>query len=110
MVFYIHQARILEYTKYEMNLKAVEAFENLGEDEELGPAEWHIVTKYISCLATTEPPSHPHVTQSSVVEVHGNQLQDTRLRLLNGKIFAWEIIELLKFVVHAELVTSLYLV
>ncbi|KAJ0095731.1 hypothetical protein Patl1_15672 [Pistacia atlantica] len=32
--------RILDYTKYEMLNKAVEAFGDLGEDEELGPTDW----------------------------------------------------------------------
>ena len=92
---YIHQSRILEYTKYEMNLKALEAFEDLGEDEELGPAEWEVVKKYVSCLTTTGPPSHPHATENSVMEIHGNQLQDIRLRLLNGRLFTYGLVTLL---------------
>lgn len=81
----ILKLRILEYTKHEMNLKALEAFEELGEDEELGPAEWQTVTKYISCLTTSNQPRHPHDIESPFTGNHENKLQDTRLRLLNGK-------------------------
>lgn len=88
------KSRILEYTKYEMNIKALEAFEELEEDEELGPAEWQTVTKYISCLTTAERPIHPHEMENHVTEIQKNQLQDTRLRLLNGVQAAyWTMLE-----------------
>lgn len=79
------KTRILEYAKHEMNNKALESFGDLGEDEELGPVEWQTVTRYISCLkATDERPAHPHETHDSGIEDQRIQLQDTRLRLLNG--------------------------
>lgn len=79
------KARILEYTKYEMNMKALEAFGELGDDEELGPAEWQTITKYITCLNTPdEQPTHPHEICDHASESQKNHLQDTRLRLLHG--------------------------
>ncbi|KAF3566693.1 hypothetical protein DY000_02013836 [Brassica cretica] len=53
--------RILDYTKYEMLNKALQAFEDLGDDEELGPADWPTVEKYISSLKDSEGEQvHPH--------------------------------------------------
>ncbi|KAG6396813.1 hypothetical protein SASPL_142970 [Salvia splendens] len=42
--------RILNYTKYEMLKKALEAFGDLRDDEELGPADWTTVRRYIKSL------------------------------------------------------------
>ncbi|CAN4113887.1 unnamed protein product [Withania somnifera] len=42
--------RILNYTKYEMLNRALEAFGDLGDDEELGPADWPTVKRYITSL------------------------------------------------------------
>ncbi|KAF3611467.1 hypothetical protein DY000_02045320 [Brassica cretica] len=42
--------RILEYTKFEMMNTAFKAFENLGDDEELGSADWHTVIAHIPSL------------------------------------------------------------
>ncbi|GKU97567.1 hypothetical protein SLEP1_g10703 [Rubroshorea leprosula] len=46
--------RIVDYTKYEMLDKALEAFEKLVDDEELGPADWPTVKKYIASLNNLE--------------------------------------------------------
>ena len=41
--------------------KALEAFGDLRYDEELGPADWPTVKRYITCLSNIEEePSHPH--------------------------------------------------
>lgn len=77
--------RIVDYTRYEMNNKALEAFRELGEDEELGPADWPSVVNYITCLATQEGHrTHPHDISINENEQHRTHMQDTRLRLLNG--------------------------
>ncbi|KAI5075495.1 hypothetical protein GOP47_0009571 [Adiantum capillus-veneris] len=86
--------RVVEYTKHEMHLKALEAFEELGEDEELGPAEWQTVTNYLSCLTTSNLPIHAHDLQSTLSGNYENHLQDTRIRLLNGVQAAyWTMVE-----------------
>lgn len=78
--------RIVDYTRYEMNKKALEAFQELGEDEELGPADWPSVLNYITCLTTLEggDRTHPHAISINENEQHRMHMQDTRLRLLNG--------------------------
>ncbi|XP_056696417.1 sodium/hydrogen exchanger 7 isoform X2 [Spinacia oleracea] len=80
--------RILEFTKYEMEKKALEAFGDLGEDEELGPADWPTVKRYIKSLNSIDGDrTHPH----DVSDASDNggfldpmNLKDTRVRLLNG--------------------------
>ena len=96
------QLHMLEYVKYEMYSKALEAFGELGEDEELGPADWTTVHKYVSCLADLSEdgrPVHPHQHRASDIpedeiieqqlqdmdEIIKQQLQDIRLRFLKGK-------------------------
>ncbi|KAK6281202.1 hypothetical protein POUND7_015027 [Theobroma cacao] len=71
--------RILDYTKYEMLNKALEAFEDLGDDEELGPADWPTVKRYIASLNNLEGDHvHPHIA------LDPTNLKDIRIRLLNG--------------------------
>ncbi|XP_021292890.1 sodium/hydrogen exchanger 7 isoform X4 [Herrania umbratica] len=71
--------RILDYTKYEMLNKALEAFEDLGDDEELGPADWPTVKRYIASLNNLEGDRvHPHIA------LDPTNLKDIRIRLLNG--------------------------
>eukprot|EP00252_Welwitschia_mirabilis_P008895 TRINITY_DN21146_c0_g1_i2.p1 TRINITY_DN21146_c0_g1~~TRINITY_DN21146_c0_g1_i2.p1 ORF type:complete len:1146 (+),score=210.80 TRINITY_DN21146_c0_g1_i2:272-3709(+) len=88
--------RILEFTKYEMENKALEAFQELRDDEELGPADWHSVVKYIKCLKESEGrvQMHPHeasVNEEGSLRMH---MQDTRLRFLNGVQAAyWEMLD-----------------
>nr|ACN66494.1 salt overly sensitive 1B [Chenopodium quinoa] len=79
--------RILEFTKYEMEKKALEAFGDLGEDEELGPADWPTVKRYIKSLNTISGDRiHPH--DASDTSDNGfldpMNLKDMRVRLLNG--------------------------
>nr|AGW30210.1 SOS1 [Nitraria tangutorum] len=76
--------RILDYTKYEMLNKALETFGDLGDDEELGPADWPTVKKYITSLNDLEGEgTHPHNTSDSE-NMDLTNLKDIRIRLLNG--------------------------
>ncbi|CAA6664256.1 unnamed protein product [Spirodela intermedia] len=75
----------LNYTKYEMLNKALEAFGDLRDDEELGPADWPTVKKYITCLNDLNGgPEHPHNISQSEEHLNMMNLRDIRVRLLNG--------------------------
>ncbi|XVE91878.1 hypothetical protein REPUB_Repub01dG0049200 [Reevesia pubescens] len=77
--------RILDYTKYEMLNKALEAFEDLGDDEELGPADWPTVKRYIASLNNLEGDCvHPHSASEADNNLVPTNLKDIRIRLLNG--------------------------
>lgn len=76
--------RILNYTKYEMLNKSLDAFGVLGDDEELGPADWPTVQRYITCLSNLEAYEHPHVVHESEDHLIRMSLGDMRVRLLNG--------------------------
>lgn len=77
--------RILDYTKYEMMSKALKAFGDLGDDEELGPADWPTVKRYISSLNDVEGERvHPHTQSQYDNELDPMNLKDIRLRFLNG--------------------------
>ncbi|KAJ3672840.1 hypothetical protein LUZ60_006214 [Juncus effusus] len=78
--------RILNYTKYEMLKRALDRFGELGDDQELGPAEWPTVKKYITCLNNLEgeEASHPHEGIDNDHDLHSMNLKDIRVRLLNG--------------------------
>ncbi|RZC85741.1 hypothetical protein C5167_026412 [Papaver somniferum] len=69
--------RILDYTRYEMMNKALEAFGDLGDDEELGPSEWPTVQKYLACLNNLEE-------DQNEINIDAMNIEDTRVRLLNG--------------------------
>lgn len=68
--------------------KALEAFGDLGDDEELGPADWLTVKRYITSLNNVEGErSHPHnASESNDCVIHMN-LKDIRVRILNGIFF-----------------------
>lgn len=67
--------------------KALEAFGDLGDDEELGPADWPTVKRYITSLSHVEgEPLHPHNAFESDQNVHSMNVRDIRMRLLNGKV------------------------
>ena len=84
--FLVLQRRILDYTKYEMLNKALEAFGDLGDDEELGPTDWPSVKKYITSLNDVDSePVHPHTAGESDNNLDITNLKDIRERLLNGK-------------------------
>lgn len=91
-IFGLAQTRILEFVKYEMYSNALEAFGEMGEDEELGPADWITIRKYLSCLSSLPEdgePAHPHGppgSEGSGIEYVEQQMQDTRIRFLNGKL------------------------
>ncbi|RZC88040.1 hypothetical protein C5167_004219 [Papaver somniferum] len=77
--------RILDYTRYEMMNKALEAFGDLGDDEELGPSEWPTVQKYLACLNNLEEDQvHPHTQSQNEINIDAMNVEDTRVRLLNG--------------------------
>ncbi|KAG9141903.1 hypothetical protein Leryth_009271 [Lithospermum erythrorhizon] len=77
--------RILKFTKYEMLNKALEAFGNLGDDEELGPADWPTVKRYITSLNDVTGDSfHPHDSAENVDNIDHMNLKDIRVRFLNG--------------------------
>ncbi|KAG6766019.1 hypothetical protein POTOM_030083 [Populus tomentosa] len=78
--------RILNFTKYEMLNKALEAFGDLGEDEELGPVDWPTVKRYITSLNNLEGScEHPHDASEADNNLDPTNLKDIRIRLLNGK-------------------------
>ncbi|XP_031268164.1 sodium/hydrogen exchanger 7 isoform X2 [Pistacia vera] len=87
--------RILDYTKYEMLNKAVEAFGDLGEDEELGPTDWPTVKRYIRSLDNLEERQvHPHSPSKSDGHLDPTNLKDIRIRILNGVQAAyWEMLD-----------------
>nr|ABN04858.1 salt-overly-sensitive 1 [Mesembryanthemum crystallinum]CAN99591.1 salt-overly-sensitive 1 [Mesembryanthemum crystallinum] len=76
--------RILEFTKFEMEKRALEAFGDLGEDEELGPADWPTVKRYIKSLNSGGEQIHPHDNSTSGGDLDPMSLTDIRVRLLNG--------------------------
>ncbi|XP_073147913.1 sodium/hydrogen exchanger 7 isoform X4 [Henckelia pumila] len=77
--------RILNYTKYEMLNKALEAFRDLADDEELGPADWATVKKYIGCLNDVDGEHiHPHSSSGRDDNLDHMNLKDIRVRFLNG--------------------------
>ena len=66
--------------------KALEAFGELRDDEELGPADWSTVKKYITCLDDLQDgPEHPHDTSETEDHLDILNLTDIRVRLLNGE-------------------------
>ncbi|PHT60416.1 Sodium/hydrogen exchanger 7 [Capsicum baccatum] len=86
--------RILNYTKHEMLNKALEAFGDLGDDEELGPTDWPTVKRYITSLNDVGgEPVHPHTSSENGDNVDHMHLKDIRVRLLNGVQAAyWEML------------------
>ena len=77
----------MEYTKYEMTKKALEAFGDLGDDEELGPIDWATVKKHIASLSNLEEELvHPHTASESDGNLDLMNLEDIRIRLLNGEL------------------------
>ncbi|GKU97561.1 hypothetical protein SLEP1_g10697 [Rubroshorea leprosula] len=75
--------RILDHTKYKM-LKELEAFEDLGDDEELGPADWSTVKRNIANLNTLEEGNlDPHSASENEGNLDPTNLKYIRIRLLN---------------------------
>ena len=70
--------------------KALEAFGDLGDDEELGPADWPTVKTYIKSLDDLESePVHPHTAVESDNDLDITNLKDIRERLLNGNLMIY---------------------
>ncbi|XP_042024308.1 sodium/hydrogen exchanger 7-like isoform X2 [Salvia splendens] len=77
--------RILNYTKYEMLKKALESFGDLRDDEELGPADWTTVRRYIKSLNDADGEQiHPHSLSENNNILDSMNLKDIRVRFLNG--------------------------
>ncbi|XBI12740.1 hypothetical protein VPH35_139567 [Triticum aestivum] len=79
----VTKLRMLNYTRHEILNKTLEAFGDLKDDEELGPADWVTVKKYITGLSNLED-EHAHPHDDNHDHVHTMNLKDGRVRLLNG--------------------------
>ena len=75
---------MLNYTRHEILNKTLEAFGDLKDDEELGPADWVTVKKYITGLSNLED-EHAHPHDDNHDHIHTMNLRDGRVRLLNGR-------------------------
>ena len=65
--------------------QALEAFGDLGDDEELGPVDWPTVKTYIASLNNLEGScEHPHSASKADNNLDPNNLKDIRIRHLNG--------------------------
>ncbi|XP_010496361.1 PREDICTED: sodium/hydrogen exchanger 8 isoform X3 [Camelina sativa] len=86
--------RILEYTKCEMVNTALKAFENLGDDEELGSANWPTVTRHVTSLKDLEGgQANPHKGYEAG-NLDPTNIMDMRIRFLNGVQAAyWEMLD-----------------
>ncbi|VYS46087.1 unnamed protein product [Arabidopsis thaliana] len=86
--------RLLEYTKFEMMKTALKAFENLGDDEELGSADWHTVIRHISSLKDLEGRQlNPH-NGYEAGSLDPTNMMDMRIRFLKGVQAAyWEMLD-----------------
>ncbi|CAI5516184.1 unnamed protein product [Closterium sp. Naga37s-1] len=61
--------RVVSFTKQELCEYAVKTFEEIGDDEELGPAEWATVNEYLTCLK--QPASHGTLSASAFLSRFG---------------------------------------
>lgn len=67
--------------------KALQIYGNFGDDEELGPVDWLTVKKYIATLSDVEgEQAHPHTQSHSDDKLDIMNLEDIRIRFLNGNI------------------------
>lgn len=66
--------------------KALKAFRDLGDDEELGPADWPTVKGYIASLGDVEGVVrvHPYIVSENNDVLDPMDIKDVRIRLLNG--------------------------
>ncbi|CDY45278.1 BnaA06g09480D [Brassica napus] len=86
--------RILEYTKFEMMNTAFKAFENLGNDEELGSADWHTVIAHIPSLKNLQGEQVDPHDGCEAGNVDPTNIMDIRIRFLNGVQAAyWEMLD-----------------
>nr|GEX58850.1 putative plasma membrane Na(+) /H(+) antiporter [Tanacetum cinerariifolium] len=75
------KGHLMDFTKYEMMSKALEAFGDLVDGEELGPADWPTVKKYTRCLHDAGECNYPHTALENVECMH---LADIRIQFLHG--------------------------
>ncbi|KAG7597045.1 Cation/H+ exchanger [Arabidopsis suecica] len=86
--------RILEYTKFEMMKTALKAFANLGDDEELGSADWPTVIRHISSLKDLEGRQVNPPNGYEAGSLDPTNIMDIRIRFLNGVQAAyWEMLD-----------------
>ncbi|XP_048638260.1 sodium/hydrogen exchanger 8 isoform X5 [Brassica napus] len=86
--------RILEYTKFQMMNTAFKAFENLGDDEELGSADWHTVIGHIPSLKNLQGEQVDPHDGCEAGNVDPTNIMDIRIRFLNGVQAAyWEMLD-----------------
>ncbi|CAE5957492.1 unnamed protein product [Arabidopsis arenosa] len=86
--------RILEYTKFEMMKTALKAFANLGDDEELGSADWPTVIRHISSLKDLEGRQVNPQNGYEAGSLDPKNIMDIRIRFLNGVQAAyWEMLD-----------------
>ncbi|KAM3383709.1 hypothetical protein ACQJBY_008405 [Aegilops geniculata] len=79
----VTKLRMLNYARHEILNKTLEAFGDPKDDEELGPADWVTVKKYITGLSNLED-EHAHPHDDNHDHIHTMNLRDGRVRLLNG--------------------------
>ncbi|CAH1452863.1 unnamed protein product [Lactuca virosa] len=75
--------RILDYTKYEIMRKSLEAFSDLMDDEELGSVDWHSVKNYITCLNDEKEGECENDNIVDHMDLSESDIQ-IRIRFLNG--------------------------
>ncbi|GKB08289.1 putative plasma membrane Na(+) /H(+) antiporter, partial [Tanacetum coccineum] len=75
------KGHLMDFTKYEMMSKALEAFGDLVDDEELGPADWPTVKKYTRCLHDAGECNYPHTALENVECMH---LSDIRFPVVQA--------------------------
>ncbi|CAL9215004.1 unnamed protein product [Arabidopsis halleri] len=86
--------RILEYTKFEMMKTALKAFANLGDDEELGSADWPTVIRHISSLKDLEGRQVNPPNGYEAGSLDPTNIMDIRIRFLNGVQAAyWQMLD-----------------
>uniref|UniRef100_A0A453AV02 Cation/H+ exchanger domain-containing protein n=1 Tax=Aegilops tauschii subsp. strangulata TaxID=200361 RepID=A0A453AV02_AEGTS len=78
----VTKLRMSNYARHEILNKTLEAFGDLKDDEELGPADWVTVKKYITGLSNLED-EHAHPHDDNHDHIHTMNLRDGRVRLLN---------------------------
>ncbi|XP_057996548.1 sodium/hydrogen exchanger 8 [Hevea brasiliensis] len=78
------ERRKVDCTKYEMLNEALAAFGDLGDDEELGSADWPTSKRYIASLNNLKGCTGPRNATEPDNNMDPTNLKDIRVRLLNG--------------------------
>lgn len=67
--------------------KALEAFRDLGDDQDLGPADWPTVKGHIGILNNVDGErAHPHNASQIDKNLDHMNLKDIRILFLNGNL------------------------